>query len=708
MHAPRLLHLVLTALLLTPAAPAAAARTPALELAGLGRLAELRRSIEGGGLTDALRATSRLGGTELRAPGLAVSEGMGAVARLVAAVELAGVVVEQAVPLEALPADEAGVDQAALLAAAALITETVDQAIPDLRRLAARAPTGATGVTCDQLDQPNVCVGGSGANTYPDDKALLIDLGGDDLHANSAGGADRVNGLPVSVTIDMGGNDRYETALPTAGRSTVAQGSATGGIGILVDVAGNDSYTVTTSAPGVFARGQGFAGLGVGILADKDGADSYRVTHAPPGNATQRAQGQAFAGVGGTAMLLDDLGSDTYVLESRPVPAVNTQGQLASGAALVQGFGYAEAGVALAYDGAGASGGDRMTLQALSDGVAPDEQREVVAASATTEGFGFSTLGGTAVVLTGIGNSTWTARSIARAPQTGNASVSGFGTSSTAGYAALNDAGGNDTYLAEARTLATRTVVANDECACQGAVSETAAGTSLARIGGMGGAAVGVLADAGGNDRYTAVAESRAEAVARDDRTQLPPDDPLLGARATATAGTSTNTSLGFGAAGGAGFLIDHGGDDVYELSAASDAIATATAIPADSPREGVTYSGVAATSGEAAGSTGGYGELRDSLGSDKYTATARSLSQAEPATSVSSEIPRTSAQGSVEAQNVQGVTDQVGGGALLLEIDRGMADTYSATPTDPPCTGTRGDGVWKDCGPGVGGGFAA
>src|SRR5207245_3444341 len=100
---------------------------------------------------------------------------------------------------------------------------------------------------CSVVDEPPaLCIGGSGNSTYNKDYALLIDLGGDDLYTNSAGGADPgvpVNGtgsgLPVSIVLDLGGNDRYDPVL-TPGGSRVVEGSAYfGGIGMLVDAAGD-------------------------------------------------------------------------------------------------------------------------------------------------------------------------------------------------------------------------------------------------------------------------------------------------------------------------------------------------------------------------------------------------------------------------------------------------------------------------------------
>jgi len=50
-----------------------------------------------------------------------------------------------------------------------------------------------------------VLVGGSGPNVYGEDAALILDLGGDDLYLNNAGGTRP--GIPVALVIDWGGSD---------------------------------------------------------------------------------------------------------------------------------------------------------------------------------------------------------------------------------------------------------------------------------------------------------------------------------------------------------------------------------------------------------------------------------------------------------------------------------------------------------------------
>ena len=42
-------------------------------------------------------------------------------------------------------------------------------------------------------------------------------------------------------------------------------------------------------------------------------------------------------------------------------------------------------------------------------------------------------------------------------------------------------------------------------------------------------------------------------------------------------------------------------------------------------------------------------------------------------------------------------------GFALLTDIDGGASDVFSSFPAVAPCTGVRGQGVWRDCGMAVG-----
>ncbi|MDP2310057.1 MAG: hypothetical protein Q8P18_28835 [Pseudomonadota bacterium] len=173
-----------------------------------------------------------------------------------------------------------------------------------------------------------------------DEGALLLhlELGGADLYTGGAG-ATRDGDNPVSVLVDLGGDDAYgytivadehdaEGTLPSDedGRAnaggyyvsasmTGRQGSGRHGIGLLYDLGGgSDTYASLRMS-------QGFGSLGVGVLADDGGDDTYA--------AETGSQG---AGVFGVGLLYDGGGTDTYRAWS-----------------FAQGFGYVGSG-GLAYD----------------------------------------------------------------------------------------------------------------------------------------------------------------------------------------------------------------------------------------------------------------------------------------------------------------------------------------------------------------------
>jgi hypothetical protein len=121
--------------------------------------------------------------------------------------------------------------------------------------------------------------------------ALLLDLDGDDVYANTGGGPGGM-GLGyygIGVLLDLSGNDRYE-----AGES--GMGAALAGTGLLVDFQGDDTYT---------GRGrwtQGASHGGVGILMDLDGKDRYFCSDGS----------QGFGSTMGVGVLLDRSGNDHY------------------------------------------------------------------------------------------------------------------------------------------------------------------------------------------------------------------------------------------------------------------------------------------------------------------------------------------------------------------------------------------------------------
>lgn len=244
------------------------------------------------------------------------------------------------------------------------------QLIRRLRRLqrlpAVSGPAGFSGTLhyYRQTALGPIVVGGKGPNTYRDDAALIIDLGGDDAYFNNAGGAvlptaDRpANTIPVAVVIDLSGDDTYIANRPGS------VGAGLGGIGLLLDLKGNDLYQSDR-------LGQGAAFAGAGMLVDLEGNDTYLAQEASQGSAffglgllhdgrghdlyggAQFTQG--FGGAGGVGLLRDTRGNDTYQAGAKTPSTYGEAGIYrgwAQGTAC--GFrGYASGGIGLLADGAG-------------------------------------------------------------------------------------------------------------------------------------------------------------------------------------------------------------------------------------------------------------------------------------------------------------------------------------------------------------------
>ena len=184
------------------------------------------------------------------------------------------------------------IDYAALFAAAgeaARLTDPawVQEAASLLRR--AYADTLAAPVLHNrQTPMGRIVFGGLGRAWHREmDVAFLLDLGGDDFYTGNAGGS-RGWETPISICVDLEGNDAYEST------ENVCQGSGCLGIGALLDLDGDDQY---------IARqwGQGTGYFGVGWVDDRAGRDTWR--------------GRTFCqGVGlfGFGLLLDRAGSDRY------------------------------------------------------------------------------------------------------------------------------------------------------------------------------------------------------------------------------------------------------------------------------------------------------------------------------------------------------------------------------------------------------------
>ena len=161
-----------------------------------------------------------------------------------------------------------------------------------------------------------VAIGGNGNNIYNGKYALIIDFGGNDTYSGRIAGGIGMLSSPVSVVIDLSGNDKYLSQ-----DKVFSLGSGIMGIGVLYDGGGNDFYSGfdNSIASSIF---------GVGILIDASGNDIYNggyftesastfgisILQDLSGNDRYLAQcyAQAMAGTYSYALLLDDAGNDVY------------------------------------------------------------------------------------------------------------------------------------------------------------------------------------------------------------------------------------------------------------------------------------------------------------------------------------------------------------------------------------------------------------
>jgi len=136
----------------------------------------------------------------------------------------------------------------------------------------------------------NIILGTSGKDSYKNPEAfLLIDPMGDDEYKGTVGASISLT-KPISVNIDLTGNDKYFTNYALG----ASQGSGLFGAGLLYDLEGDDSYTA-------YRLSQGFSFFGTGMLFDGKGNDTYK----------SELSSQA-AGHYGLALNIDTDGNDKY------------------------------------------------------------------------------------------------------------------------------------------------------------------------------------------------------------------------------------------------------------------------------------------------------------------------------------------------------------------------------------------------------------
>lgn len=246
----------------------------------------------------------------------------------------------------------AAADRDALDRAVRIFVATQARAVADM---AAISDSDLESLKPGAFDSPigMVRIGSAGADRHDRPAALIIDPGGNDSYfrdldvgAVSAvmdfAGDDRYEGqdtalLGLSAVLDRSGNDFYRTpgsgvAAAVGGAALIhdgagddryegdvfAVGAASAGFALLIDDSGDDRYLLG-------ARGQGFGGpLGFAMVHDRAGNDAYRATGLDDpfersGGRLSHAQGVGAgfrsALAGGTGVLRDDAGNDTYQAE---------------------------------------------------------------------------------------------------------------------------------------------------------------------------------------------------------------------------------------------------------------------------------------------------------------------------------------------------------------------------------------------------------
>lgn len=197
-----------------------------------------------------------------------------------------------------------------------------------------------------------VIVGGTGPNVYSEDAALILDLGGDDVYLNNAGGTRP--GMNISLVVDWSGNDLYFS------KSSFSQGAGLLGGGFLIDLGGNGTFSSMDGSQGAGFWGigilhhkggnssfssrtfaQGVGQMGIGYLWNGSGDDIYLCSE----------YGQGLGLFRGAGVLIDRAGSDYYKLGGLES---DFRDPLKSTVSMGQGFGK---GVRPDKDSLGVSGG---------------------------------------------------------------------------------------------------------------------------------------------------------------------------------------------------------------------------------------------------------------------------------------------------------------------------------------------------------------
>ncbi|UCD85598.1 MAG: hypothetical protein JSU92_05250 [Deltaproteobacteria bacterium] len=397
------------------------------------------------------------------------------------------------------------VDWNKLFASGRIMAAGVDSVLPELMNMTFERK----GVVFEtETPWGKVIVGGVGDNTYHRGAALIIDLGGDDRYFE-----ERREGTPISVILDLKGNDLYH------GSDSYCQGTGFFGVGILVDIAGDDQYLAKD-----FSQGCGI--LGIGLLLDRAGEDQY--------SGDSVLQG---AGIFGIGILEDREGNDHY-----------QAGRFAQGFGFTRGFG-------LLLDGGG-------TDLYYSGGRYTDFREKRQYYQSLSQGFGYglrpTASGGIGLLADLKGNDTYIADYFSQ------------GSSYWYALGVLLDKEGNDKYLARRYSQGAGTHLTVG-------ILMDAMGDDIYRSWGVSQAcghdlAVGILIDKEGDDQYSAdllsqgVGHANGLGIMMDysgKDSYLSRQDRILGYGAT---------SRDFGSIG---IFLDGGGKDIYLGKGKDDSIWT-------------------------------------------------------------------------------------------------------------------------------------
>lgn len=257
------------------------------------------------------------------------------------------------------------VDFLALHAGALDLAGAIDRVVKDLR---GETLTISEIVVCP-TPLGDLVVGTSGNDTLarPDPALCVLDPGGDDQLGAAPATPDADH--PISIVIDLGGNDTYVNADKSRGSAASAtcgyaflvdcggndtyagihhcEGSGAYGVAALLDLGGDDRYAATT-------HGQGAGSYGIGILSDVAGADRY--------DAYQLGQG--FGYVLGCGLLVDKAGDDQYTANDTDIRFASAQSK-EHNTSMCQGVGFGKR--ADYTDGHSLAGGIGMLVDAAGN-----------------------------------------------------------------------------------------------------------------------------------------------------------------------------------------------------------------------------------------------------------------------------------------------------------------------------------------------------